>query len=69
LQQANMTGSHTSASGVARVADDAGVRRLAVTSIPQINDHADTLERLAGAIRDRFAGEVIIGRDLMTLEV
>jgi ribonuclease Z len=69
LQQANMTGSHTSASGVARVADDAGVRRLAVTSIPQINDHADTLERLAGTIRDRFAGEVIIGRDLMTLEV
>ena len=69
LQRAGTTGSHTSATGVARVAEEAGVQRLAVTSIPRINDQPETLERLAAAIRDGFEGEVIIGRDLMTLDV
>jgi ribonuclease BN (tRNA processing enzyme) len=62
-------GTHTSAAGVARVADAAAVKRLAITSIPSINDRPDTLERMAATVRSGFAGDVIMARDLMTLDV
>jgi ribonuclease BN (tRNA processing enzyme) len=69
LEVAGNGGSHTSASGVARVARDAGVTRLAVTSIPPENDHPETLERIAAVMRDGFDGEVVIAHDLMTVDV
>lgn len=69
LEEADMTGSHTSAGGVARVAEAAGVERLVVTSIPSINDRPDTLEGMAATIRGGFGGEVVIAHDLMTLDV
>jgi ribonuclease Z len=69
LRQTGMTGSHTSATGVARVAASAGVQRLVVTSIPAVNDQPETLDALARVIGDGFSGEVTMARDLLALEV
>jgi ribonuclease BN (tRNA processing enzyme) len=69
LRATGTKGIHSSATDVARVAQDAGVTRLAITSIPALNDDADTLARVTDVIRGGFRGEVVIGRDLMTLDV
>ncbi len=69
LRAAGTKGVHASTTEVARVAQEAGVKRLVVTSIPALNDDPDTLERMANVIRSGFGGDVAMGHDLMTLDL
>lgn len=69
LRAAGTTGIHASATDAARVAREAGVKQLVITSIPPINDEPATLDRMADVIRDGFDGDVVFGHDLMTLDV
>lgn len=69
LEARDLTGAHTSAAGVARIAAAAGVRRLVVTAIPRVNDDPATLARIEGTVRLGFGGEATIARDLLVVEV
>ena len=66
LELARVT-NHTCASEVGAIATQAGVRKLALTHLfPVCNGRED---EIVNTVKSNFAGEVIIGRDLLEIEL
>jgi len=62
----NIKDYHTSPEDVGRVANKAGVKKLVLTHfVPPVFDE----EKLKGRISEYFSGEIIVGKDLMSLEL
>jgi ribonuclease BN (tRNA processing enzyme) len=65
--RAHLVASHTSAEGCGRVAAAAGVKTLVLSHLVPPDDPEVTEPMWADAARRHFAGEVIVGRDLMEI--
>lgn len=61
----HIVAAHTDAEDVGRVAAAAGVKRLALTHFVPSYDPTLTDEDWAAPVRRHYAGEIVVGRDLM----
>lgn len=65
--RAHIVGSHTSAEDCGRVAAAAGVKTLVLSHLVPPDDPEVTEQMWIDAARPHFAGEIIVGRDLMEI--
>ncbi|HYW71373.1 MAG TPA: MBL fold metallo-hydrolase [Pyrinomonadaceae bacterium] len=63
----HLLASHTSTEDVGRVAAQAGVKTVVLTHLVPGDDPLITDDQWSAGVRKNFAGEIIVGRDLMEL--
>ena len=61
---------HSPVSDIAKLARDAGVKKLVLSHlIPAVPDEGPLAEQFVAGMSDIFSGELVLGRDLMRLDV
>ena len=61
---------HSPVTDIAKLARDAGVKKLVLSHlIPAVPDEGPAADQFVAGMSDIFAGELVLGRDLMRFEV